>query len=270
MENNTNNKICARGIEGKEQVCIWAKPLKTQTIHFPILMLPFYTSLVKSTHDKSQDSTRLSSSSSHSHVSQFASSRSQISPSTYLYYFFCVRSLFLTAHNKTTHYFWAPKLPRSCNTMLLLMFYSPVAGAVARLALLVTVSPSTLSSFTWFLFISFSSFFLLRVRSLLTCGAPLLVTCWPLSPWSAENRPGGPRSDSILGHILGPAAEKFSSLRGEKILRESELVNVKSLCVSKVTDSDRLTDLSLFHLAYFAQSKGRAKIVRKTKSLIWK
>ena len=147
---------------------------------------------------------------------------------------------------------------------MLLLFYSPVAGAVARLALLVTVSPSTLSSFTWFLFISFSSFFLLRVRSLLTCGAPLLVTC----PWSAENRPGGPRSDSILGHILGPAAEKFSSLRGEKILRESELVNVKSLCVSKVTDSDRLTDLSLFHLAYFAQSKGRAKIVRKTKSLI--
>ena len=78
------------------------------------------------------------------------------------------------------------------NTMLL---YSPVAGAVARLALLVTVSPSTLSSFTWFLFISFSSFFLLRVLSLLTWGAPLLVSCWP------PRGPGGPWSDSILGHV---------------------------------------------------------------------
>ena len=39
--------------------------------------------------------------SSHSHVSQFASSRSQISPSTYLCYFFWVRSLFLTANNNT-------------------------------------------------------------------------------------------------------------------------------------------------------------------------
>ena len=72
---------------------------------------------------------------------------------------------------------------------------------MARLALLVTVSPSTLSSFTWFLFISFSSFFLLRVLSLLTCGAPLLdVTFSP--DWSGEKGPGGPRSDSILGHIL--------------------------------------------------------------------
>ena len=111
--------------------------------------------------------------------------------------------------------------------MLLLLLYSPVAGAVARLALLVTVSPSTLSSFTWFLFISFSSFFLLSVRSLLTWGAPLLVTCCP------PRGPGGPWSDSILGHMEAwpvAAAEMFSSLRGEKVLRGSEC------CHFKVTD----------------------------------
>ena len=49
----------------------------------------------------------------------------------------------------------------------------PVLGAVARLALLDTVSPSTLSSFTLvLLLVSFSSFLLLRVLSLLTWGAP--------------------------------------------------------------------------------------------------
>ena len=106
-----------------------------------------------------------------------------------------------------------------------MLLYSPVAGAVARLALLVTVSPSTLSSFTWFLFSSFSSFFLLSVRSLLTWGAPPpppLVTCWPLSPWSGEKGPGGPRSLSILCHVWGGRG-KISSLREKRLrVRDAE------------------------------------------------
>ena len=152
------------------------------------------------------------------------------------------------------------------------MLYSPVAGAVARLALLVTVSPSTLSSFTWFLFSSFSSFFLLSVRSLLTWGAPPpppLVTCWPLSPWSGEKGPGGPRSLSILCHVWGGRG-KISSLREKRLrVRDAEPRWWRSALNTHSVVSDGRHQ-SAFHLENFAQSKGRAKIVWKTKSLIWK
>ena len=131
--------------------------------------------------------------------------------------FFRVRSLFLAAHNKIHC--------SSEHTMMSL--YSPVAGAVARLALLVTVSPRTLSSLTWFLFISFSSFFLLSVLSLLTCGAPLLVAFSP--GWSGEKGPGGPRSDSILGHILIMAGGKDLFSPRRKDSPDQRCITLKSL-----------------------------------------
>lgn len=89
------------------------------------------------------------------------------------------------------------------------VFWVPVDGAVARLALLVTVSPNTLSSFTWFLLLSFSSFFLFRVLSLLTWGAPpplLLATLGAGSELTPlEKGGGGPfplPSNPLLASIL--------------------------------------------------------------------
>ena len=95
--------------------------------------------------------------------------------------------------------------------------------------------------------------------------------------WSAAGPPGGRgvRDQTPSWVMWRPdqcsmAAEMFSSLRGEKILRDQSVVTLKSLTPSLISDGRHVPDLSLFHLVYFAQSKGRAKIVRKTKSLIWK
>ena len=81
---------------------------------------------------------------------------------------------------------------RRSRVYIMNMLSSPVTGAVARLALLATVRPSTLSSLTWFLVFTFSSFFLLRVLNLLTWGAP------PFVPPSGTNGATCPLSASIL------------------------------------------------------------------------
>ena len=81
----------------------------------------------------------------------------------------------------------------------------PLAGAVAILALLVTVSPSTLSSFTWFLLFSFSSFFLFSVLSLRTCGAP--------PPFVTESETPEAGAESMTGKFSPFLGELFSNRR---------------------------------------------------------
>ena len=151
----------------------------------------------------------------------FASSRSQISTST-----------ISTISSHSNCYNQQKYFPR----------ISPVTGAAARLALLATVKPRTLSSFTWFLVFTFSSFFLLRVLNLLTWGAP------PFVPPSGTNGATCPLSASILVR-LHPSQSSgelpASCCRAEQAQTTSDL-------------------LLQFHFTNFKQSKGRSSRDWKT------
>ena len=84
------------------------------------------------------------------------------------------------------------------------------------------------------------------------------------SPQTGQGRRGPGVRDQTPSWVISwwYKAERISSLRGEKTLQTRD----DHFKVTLISDH---LHWPLFHLVYFAQSKGRAKIVRKTISFIW-
>ena len=255
MENNTNNKTCTEGIGGKYATGIHLGQTSQNTSHtyklsyFPILwrwcqckvfwgirqqwMLPLHTRM---SHNLQAHALKLV-------------------PAPICSIFFRVRSLFLAAHNKihcSSIKFWT-------HDDVALLTGDGGGGQAGVAGDGETQDPVQLH--------------LVPVHLLLL----LLPLEGPEPPdmWGAIIRchllprlvrGEGARGSAIRlhpGSYLDDGWRKGSLLSEEKRLSGSEMYHFKVTLIS-----DR-PHWPLFHLVYFAQSKGRAKIVRKTISFIW-